>query len=104
MGIWSRFDVFVPLYVTICHVHTHIYVYVDVQISVYMCIYTHIYIYMCGKANCVAFIAICTLFRAYGPLGRFRAHLYEYMTKFVVMSFVSVNWRHHPLVHLLEGR
>ena len=66
VGIWSRFDVFVPLYVTICHVHTHIYVYVDVQISVYMCIYTHIYIYMCGKANCVAFIAICTLFRAYG--------------------------------------
>ena len=66
VGIWSRFDVFVPLYVTICHVHTHIYVYVDVQISVYMCIYTHIYVYMCGKANCVAFIAICTLFRAYG--------------------------------------
>ena len=33
---------------------------------------------------------ICgTLFRAYGPLGRFRAHLYEYMAKFVVMDFVS---------------
>ncbi len=45
-----------------------------------------------------------TLFREYGPLGRFRAHLYEYMTKFVVMNFVSVSWRHHPLVHLLEGR
>ena len=27
-----------------------------------------------------------------------------YMTKFVVMNFVSVSWRHHPLVHLLEGR
>ena len=36
------------------------------------------------------FLLICgTLFRAYGPLGRFRAHLYDYMVKFVVMKTVS---------------
>ena len=35
------------------------------------------------------FLLICgTLFRAYGPLGRFRAHLYDYMVKFVVMKTV----------------
>ena len=33
------------------------------------------------------FLLICgTLFRAYGPLGRFRAHLYDYMVKFVVWT------------------
>ena len=36
------------------------------DICVHVYIHTHIYVYMCGKANCVAFIAICTLFRAYG--------------------------------------
>ena len=30
-----------------------------------------------------------TLFRADGPLGRLRAHLFEYMAKFVFLSFVS---------------
>ena len=50
----------------------------------------------CQSTNshtCV-FLASCfftteILFRAYGPLGCFRAHLYEYMAKFVVMNFVT---------------
>ena len=52
VGIWSRFDVFVPAYLTICHGHTHTHIY----------FYTDIHIYTC-KANCVALIAICTLVR-----------------------------------------
>ena len=44
------------------------------------------------------FFLICgTLFRAYGPLGRFRAHLYDYMVKFVVMKLCQVQtllWPH----------
>ena len=35
------------------------------------------------------FLIYGTLFRAYGPLGRSRAHLYEYMAKFVVLKSVS---------------
>ena len=42
MGIWSGFDVFVRLYVTICHVHTHIYVYIYTYILVHIYTYTHI--------------------------------------------------------------
>ena len=31
VGIWSRFDVFVPTYLTICHLHTHIHIYTDIH-------------------------------------------------------------------------
>ena len=34
---------------------------------------------MCGKANCVAFIAVCILFRAYGLFVRYRARAYDNM-------------------------
>ena len=77
--IWSCFDVFVLLYVTICHVHTHIYVYICIYIYIYTCAYTHIYTYMTGKANCVAFIEVCILFRAYGQFVRYRARAYDNM-------------------------
>ena len=63
VGIWSRFDVFVTLYVTICHVHIYAYLhtYMCIRIHAHICMFIHI-----CKANCVAIIAICTLFRAYG--------------------------------------
>ena len=34
---------------------------------------------MCGKANCVVFIAVCILFRAYGLFVRYRARAYDNM-------------------------
>ena len=52
VGIWSRFDVFVTLYVTICHVHmcmrlfTHIYVYTHTRT------YMDVYRYEQGKLCC----------------------------------------------------
>ena len=53
--------------------------YIYVYIYIYTCTYIHIYTYMCGKANCVAFIAVCILFRAYGLFVRYRARAYDNM-------------------------
>ena len=48
-------------------------------IYIYCCTYIHIHTYMCGKANCVVFIAVCILFRAYGLFVRYRARAYDNM-------------------------
>ena len=80
--IWSCFDVFVLLYVTICHVHTHIYVYIYIYIYIYTYILVHIYTYthICvARRTVLLFIAVCILFRAYGLFVRYRARAYDNM-------------------------
>ena len=67
----------------ICHnmscTYAYLCIYMYIYIYIYTCAYTHIYTYMTGKANCVAFIEVCILFRAYGQFVRYRARAYDNM-------------------------
>ena len=93
---------FYLLTVGICHTYTVICTPCKSHIC-HVCVFAAMswaYMLLCGtishmckrwycKTTANASLKYGTLFRAYGPLGRFRAHLYEYMAKFVVMDFVS---------------
>ena len=75
MHFMETFYVLVLLYVTICHVHLYMNVCIYIHICLY--IYTHI-LYRCCKANGVAFISACPLFKALG--AAFDDFVNTYMT------------------------